>query len=140
MPLNDLKSLTIPLQDKIVLNVDDNEMNQLVLLKILQSAGLKIIPAENGAEAISKLEAGLKPDFILMDLEMPVMNGLQASEYIRTRHDPNIPIIINSAAVSAYNKYKLRKLGIQDFLEKPYNLHDIFSKLLNNLEAVNVVN
>ena len=140
MPHNDLKSLTIHLQDKIVLNVDDNEMNQLVLLKILQSAGLKIIPAVNGAEAIKKLEAGLKPDIILMDLEMPVMNGMQTSEYIRTRLDAHIPIIINSAAVSAYNKYKLIKLGIQDFLEKPYNLHDIFSKLSKNVEAVNVLN
>ena len=117
------------LHDKIVLNVDDNEMNQLVISKIMENAGMKTIAASNGAEAIKKLNEGLKPDFILMDLEMPVMNGLQTSECIKKNIDSHIPIIINSGAVSDIQKWKLKRLGINDFLEKPYSMNDIFSKL-----------
>jgi len=129
MPQNDLRSLYANLKDKIVLNVDDNEMNHLVLSKILHGVGIVTIQAGNGAEAIKKLQEGLKPDVILMDLEMPVLNGVQTSEYIRTHLDPNLLIIINSGVVSGYHRYRLQHLNIQDFLEKPYNLHDIFSKL-----------
>lgn len=124
------------LQGKVVLNVDDNEMNRLVLSKIMQNAGIKTINAENGAEAIKKLVAGLKPDVILMDLEMPVMNGVQTSEYIRGKIDAQIPIIINSGSVSAYQRFKLNRLNIYDFLEKPYSMHDIFSKIFKNVSLI----
>lgn len=130
MIYNDLKNNFLQLQGKVVLNVDDNEMNQLVLSKIFQNAGLKTIQAHNGTEAISKLLAGLKPDVILMDLEMPVMNGLQTSEFIRNEIDPTMPIIINSGFISMHQKLKLNCLGIFDFLEKPYNIKDIFTKIL----------
>jgi CheY-like chemotaxis protein len=133
---DDLKPLTVKLHNKVVLNVDDNEMNRLVLFKIFQGAGIKTIDAENGAVAVKKLQGGLKPDFILMDLEMPVMNGIQASEYIRNHIDADIPIIVNSGSVSAYHRSKMKILGIHDFLEKPYSLHDIFSKLLKHVAVV----
>ncbi len=121
------------LQDKIVLNVDDNEMNQLVIAKILERLGLKTIAAANGADAVTKLSEGLRPDAILMDLQMPVMNGMQATEIIRKRIDAEIPIIINSGDVDAFERWKLKRLGIKDFLEKPYSIKDIFSKLANNI-------
>ncbi len=133
---NKFAALYPELQDKIVLNVDDNEMNRLVLSKIMQNVGVKTIPAENGAEALKKLNAGLKADVILMDLEMPVMNGVQACEYIRNKMDANIPIIINAGSVSAYQKSKLNRLNIFDFLEKPYSMNDIFSKLSKNINHI----
>jgi CheY-like chemotaxis protein len=129
MTENNLNDSYPLLQDKVVLNVDDNEMNQLVLSKIMNHAGIKTIQAENGAEAVKKLHEGLKPDVILMDLEMPVMNGMQASEFIRKNIDAAIPIIINSGSISAYQKNKLKHLGINEFLEKPYAIEDIFLKL-----------
>lgn len=124
------------LQDKVILNVDDNEMNNFVLSKIMENAGIKTIHAENGAEAVRKLSEGLKPHAILMDLEMPVMNGVQASEFIRNKIDKQIPIIINSGAVSAYQKFKLKGLGIYDFLEKPYNIEDVYTKLDKNIAFI----
>ncbi|MDB5246224.1 MAG: multi-sensor hybrid histidine kinase [Segetibacter sp.] len=133
MTLNDFTESFPELRDKLILNVDDNEMNQLVMSKIMQNAGIKIVAAGNGAEAIEKLNAGLKPDAILMDLEMPVMNGIQTSEFIRNRMDPHIPIVVNSGSVSAYEKWKLKRLGIQEFLEKPYSMKDIFSKLSKSI-------
>jgi CheY-like chemotaxis protein len=126
------------LQNKVVLNVDDNEMNQLVISKILEKLGLKIIAAINGAEAVNKLSEGLKPDIILMDLQMPVMDGIQATEIIRKRFDADVPIIINSGNVEAFERWKLRRLGIKDFLEKPYSLNDIFSKLAKNIVQVQI--
>lgn len=117
------------LSGKVILNVDDNEMNQLVIAKIMENAGMSTVTVSNGAEAIKKLDEGFKPDFILMDLEMPVMNGLQTSECLKKRMNCQIPIIINSGAVSGLQKWKLQRLGIIDFLEKPYSMNDIFSTL-----------
>jgi CheY-like chemotaxis protein len=133
---NTLRERYPQLQDKVVLNVDDNEMNQLVLGKIMKNVGIKTIVAVNGAEAIKKINAGLRPDVILMDLEMPIMNGLQASEYIKNKIDAQIPIIINSGFISAEQRYKLNCLDIYDFLEKPYNMHDIFSKISKNVPFI----
>lgn len=129
MPNNIYTSAYPELLEKVILTVDDNEMNQLVLSKIMENAGMKTVAVSNGAEAIKILNEGLKPDFILMDLEMPVMNGLQTSECIKKNIDSHIPIIINSGAVSDIQKWKLKRLGINDFLEKPYSMKDIFSKL-----------
>lgn len=121
------------LAEKVILTVDDNELNQLVLTKIMENAGMKTVAVSNGAEAIQKLTEGLKPDFILMDLEMPVMNGIQTSECIKKNIDPQIPIIINSGAVSDAQRWRLKRLGITDFLEKPYSMEDIFAKLSKKL-------
>lgn len=135
---NNFKDAYQQLQGKVVLNVDDNEMNHLVLSKIMQNAAMKTVHAENGAEAVRKLKGGLKPDVILMDLEMPVMNGLHASEFIRKKIDGHIPIIINSGSVSAYHRSVLKRLGIHDFLEKPYSIHDIYFKLSKNIALIPV--
>jgi CheY-like chemotaxis protein len=128
-----ISNLYPELHDKVILNVDDNEMNLLVISKLLEKAGIKTIAAKNGAAAIDKLKAGLKPDAILMDLQMPVMNGIEASEIIRKKIDSNIPIIINSGNVDDIERWKLRKMGIQEFLEKPYSLNDIFTKLKKSI-------
>lgn len=119
--------------EKVILNVDDSEMNQFVISKIMENARIKTIAVSNGSEAIKKLQEGLKPDFILMDIDMPVMNGLQTSEYIKKTIDPHIPIIINSGGVSDVHKWRLQRLGITDFLEKPYSMDDIFAKLSKHI-------
>ena len=76
---------------------------------------MKTVTVSNGAEAIEKLNEGFKPDFILMDLEMPVMNGLQTSECIKKTMNSQIPIIINSGSVSDLQKWRLNRLGINEF-------------------------
>jgi len=124
------------LNEKLILNVDDNEMNQLVIAKIMQNAGMKTVSAINGAEAVKKLNEGLRPDAILMDLEMPVMNGYKTSEFIRKNISTELPIIINSGYVSEFEKRKLKRLGISDFLEKPYSMRDIFFKLSKSMRLL----
>jgi len=132
MQSRDFKEVYPELVEKLVLSVDDNEMNQMVIVKIMEKAGIKTVVAQNGAEAISRLKGGLKPDFILMDLEMPVMNGVQSSEWIKKNISTAIPIIINSGSISEDQKSKLKRLGIMDFLEKPYSIRDILGKLSKN--------
>jgi len=132
MQSHDFKEVYPELVEKLVLSVDDNEMNQMVIVKIMEKAGIKTVVAQNGAEAISRLKGGLKPDFILMDLEMPVMNGVQSSEWIKKNISTAIPIIINSGSISEDQKSKLKRLGIMDFLEKPYSIRDILGKLSKN--------
>jgi CheY-like chemotaxis protein len=127
-----------PPQQKIVLNVDDNDLNQLVIAKILEKAGFKTVSAYNGAMAIQLLNEGLTPDSILMDLQMPVMNGIDASAEIR-KLNPAIPIIINSGLVTTEEKIRLSEIGIYDYLEKPYTQKDIIAKLLKNLDTVSVL-
>ena len=129
---NNLKIIP-ELQNKLVLNVDDNEMNQLVISKILQKLGCNIKSAMNGADAIKQLSDGLKPDAILMDLSMPEMGGIEATEIIKNKIDRNLPIIINSGNVEDFQKWRLRKLGIKDFLEKPYSISDISRKLASSI-------
>jgi CheY-like chemotaxis protein len=134
--MGELKSNFYPeLQDKVVLSVDDNDMNHLVITKLLEKAGIKTIIAKNGAAAVSKLMEGLKPDAILMDLQMPVMNGLEASSIIKEKIGSHIPIIINSGNVDALERWKLKRMGINDFLEKPYSIDDIFNKLMKNMSV-----
>jgi CheY-like chemotaxis protein len=133
MPDSKFRESFPELVEKLILNVDDNEMNQLVIEQIMKNAGMKTISAYNGAEAVEKITGGLKPDFILMDLEMPVMTGLQAAEVIKKKMGSEIPIIINSGFVSDVERWRLSRLGINDYLQKPYNMVDIFEKLSKKL-------
>lgn len=121
------------LQEKVILNVDDDAMNQFVIAKILDGVGIKTVCVKNGAAAVRKLIEGFKPDYILMDLQMPVMGGVEACRIIKTYINGNIPIVINSGAIDEADKDTLCAMGIYDFLEKPYNQHDILDKLLKNI-------
>lgn len=129
MPDRKYKEAFPELKEKLILNVDDNEMNQLVISQIMKNAGMVTVCASNGAEAVQKLSDGLKPDFILMDLEMPVMNGFETAEVIKKKIKCEVPIIINSGYISDDERYRLNRLGIYDYLEKPYSMIDIFNKL-----------
>lgn len=131
-----LNSEYAALHSKVILNVDDNEMNVLVIAKILEKFNSITVVARNGAEAIKALKDGLRPDAILMDLQMPIMNGLQATEIIKKEIDPDIPIIINSGDIDAVQRWKLSRLGVKEFLQKPYSLDDIFSKLTKNIPVL----
>lgn len=134
MPDSNFKETFPELVEKVVLNVDDNEMNQLVIKQILRNAGIETVSACNGTEAIEKLSEGLKPDFILMDLEMPVMNGIEAAEIIKSDLHSKVPIIINSGLITGIQKWHLKKIGITDYLQKPYSMDAIFSMLSGKLK------
>jgi len=102
-----------------VLLVEDNELNQEVACEILKEFGLLVDLAGNGAEAIAKLE-GQHYDVVLMDLQMPVMDGIQAA--LRIRQDPRfgaLPIIAMTASVMEEDQKRCLAAGMNDHVAKP---------------------
>jgi PAS domain S-box-containing protein len=106
------------LQGKHILLVEDNEMNQLVAQTVLEQNGMKVTVAANGAEAVSFVH-DTNFDLILMDMQMPVMDGLQATSIIRKTHKI-IPIVALTANALKGERDKCLAAGMNDFLAKPF--------------------
>jgi CheY-like chemotaxis protein len=127
------------LQDKAfyrVLIVDDQRDNQTFLNEVLCSVGFETSIATNGAEAVQKFEAW-KPQLILMDIRMPVMDGREAINRIRKMPDGDIvKIIAVTASAFEENRLEAISIGADDFLGKPFREGDLFEKmrLLLNLK------
>ncbi|WP_353572130.1 ATP-binding protein [Candidatus Albibeggiatoa sp. nov. BB20] len=112
-----------------ILVVDDKEANRLVVYNLLAPLGFKIQHAENGREAIDQVRA-FKPDLVLMDLMMPVLDGFEATQ--RLRLEPNskqIPIIAISASVFGEHIEASYEAGCSDFLPKPFKAELLFACL-----------
>lgn len=123
----DVASVT-HLKGKKILIAEDNSMNQLVVEATLAPYQMDLNFVENGAEAIDALQ---KQDFdlVLMDVQMPVMDGLQATEIIRERLQMEIPIIALTANVVEGDEKKYLNLGMNDFVPKPFEEYQIIQKL-----------
>lgn len=103
-----------------VLLVEDHEINRLLAEEMLRGAGFAVDTAANGAEALGKLEAGEGYDAVLMDLQMPVMDGFEATRAIRQRFSPRqLPVIAMTAHALEEEIEKSRAVGMNDYLIKP---------------------
>ena len=113
-----------------VLLVEDNEVNQQVASEMLAGAGLQVDIANHGAECLTMLDQG-RYDLVLMDMQMPVMNGLQATETIRAggRH-PDLPIVAMTANVLAEDRERCQQAGMNDFISKPIEPEALWAMLL----------
>jgi PAS domain S-box-containing protein len=120
-----------PLSGKRVLLVEDNEINQEVAEDILSKAGIVVSVAGNGLEAVERLQGGLEVDLVLMDLQMPVMDGLSATERIREDHrfDP-LPIIAMTANAMAGDRERCLEVGMNDHVAKPVDMSELYRVLL----------
>lgn len=117
-------------EKKILLIAEDNDSNFFLLYNILKNR-YRIERALNGREAVA-LSAVLRPDLILMDIKMPVMDGLEATKNIR-KVDPEIPIIILTANAFDEDKKQAFDAGCSDYLAKPLNvgqLNELLEKYL----------
>lgn len=112
--------------DKILI-VEDNTTNQLVLLGLLEDYVKEMDIANNGQEAVDMFEKG-KYELILMDLQMPVMDGYAAAKIIRTK-DKEIPIIALSANAMKEDTQKSKAVGMNEHLTKPINVEMLFEIL-----------
>ena len=116
---------------KTVLLVEDNEDNRIVYSTILRHFGYNVTEALNGEEGIAKAKAE-KPDLILMDISIPIIDGWEATQVLK--HDPetkNIPIIALTAHAMSGDREKAVNAGCNDYHAKPVD----FSQLLNQIEA-----
>ena len=121
-----------------VLLVDDNATNRKVVDLMLTPLGAEITPCENGREAVAAFYR--QPfDLILMDLQMPVMDGLSATAAIReierVESKPRTPLIVLSANFSTEDKAATAKAGADAHLAKPIRADELVSTMMNVLEA-----
>jgi len=112
-----------------VLVVEDMPLNQLLMKTLLDDFGFERDIAENGKIAIDKLEKKVY-DVILMDLQMPVMNGFEATEYIRNTMKLKIPIIALTADVTTVDLAKCKAVGMNDYIAKPVDERILYTKIV----------
>ncbi|MEN9684507.1 MAG: hypothetical protein RLZZ28_293 [Bacteroidota bacterium] len=114
------------LTGKKILVVDDNEMNRVVATTILNNHGAETTEAINGKESIEYLEKN-KPDLVLMDIQMPVMDGVEATAWIRENISESLPVIALTANAIKGSHEKYISVGMNDYLSKPFTENDLIT-------------
>lgn len=112
-----------------VLVAEDDAINQKLISLILKNMGCAVDLADNGQEAVEKVKGG-KYDIVLMDLQMPIMDGLEAAEKIRKEISKDIPIIALTAAAMKEDRERAISVGMNGFLAKPINIRELQETLV----------
>jgi PAS domain S-box-containing protein len=116
-----------------ILLAEDIKLNQLLIKTMLNVFGFEIHVAVNGKVAIEKLKKN-KYDLVLMDLQMPEMDGFEATEYIRKNIDTVIPIIALTADVTSVDLEKCRAIGMNDYISKPVDEKTLYHKIMRYIQ------
>ena len=116
-----------------VLLVEDVPFNQIIAMDILGDLGLEVECANNGVEAVEAFKRG-EYDLILMDLHMPEMNGFEAVEQIRqlesvSQREKPTPIVAMTADVLAETRERVKVVGMNEYLSKPFDPTDLYKIL-----------
>jgi CheY-like chemotaxis protein len=119
-----------------LLLVEDNEINQEIAVAILQDSGFSVDVSNNGLEALSAI-VDYDYDAVLMDIQMPYLDGLKTTEKIREMGDKylNLPIIAMTAHALSSDKEKSLAAGMNDHITKPIHPEDLLKKLSQWLNA-----
>ena len=125
-----LQEIAAPIAGARVLVVDDNLMNITVACRFLETAGLVVDSAASGEEALQRLQAE-RFDFVLMDLYMPGMGGVEAARQIRvTTSAAELPIVACSATVTPEEEARCEQAGMQGFVPKPVDARQLVAALV----------
>ena len=119
--------------NRVVLITEDEEVNFFYLKTLLKKTKARILRAKNGQEAvdiIAEHKGGV--DLILMDINMPVMDGYEAMRIIKSKH-PDLPIIAQTAYTLNNDRHKCLKAGFNDYIAKPVNRVALFRMVNDNL-------
>ncbi|HEU4789367.1 MAG TPA: PAS domain S-box protein [Flavobacterium sp.] len=130
---NEIMELNNEIKGIRVLVVEDMALNQLLMKTVLDDFGFKRDIAENGKIAIEKLKTN-QYDIVLMDLQMPEMNGFEATEYIRETLNLTIPIIALTADVTTVDLAKCKAVGMNDYIAKPIDERVLYSKIVGLIQ------
>ena len=121
-----------------VLVVEDNGINQLLMETLLDNFGFEHDIATNGKIAIEKLQSK-SYDIILMDLQMPEMNGVDTTDYIRNKMNSKIPIIAITANVTTVDLAKCKAIGMNDYLAKPFDEQLLYAKIIGLVKKPDLI-
>lgn len=145
-PTENTTSGSQPLSGKTVLVVEDNPTNQLIAQTLLESQGAKVVVAEGGLVAIDKLE-NQAVDFVLMDIQMPDIDGYEATRRIRANQQHvNLPIYAMTANVSDADKQRCYQAGMDGHIAKPFQIKDVVDCIIKettgtqSLKSVSLAN
>lgn len=138
---------TIPKEHTLILNTgnenekikvlvaEDITLNQILIKIILADFGFECDIAENGKVVLEKL-LEKEYDIILMDLQMPEMNGFETTDYIRNKLHLTIPIIALTADVTSIDIEKSKKIGMNDYVSKPIDEEQLYSKIIMQINKI----
>lgn len=113
---------------KTILVAEDEDLNFMLIEELFSNSNFKILRAINGVEAIELCKLNPQIDLVLMDIKMPIMNGIEATREIR-KFAPNLPIIAQTAYSNLYDYQKINEAGCNDILTKPFNQADLNTKI-----------
>nr|WP_255749402.1 ATP-binding protein [Pontibacter liquoris] len=121
-----------------ILITEDNPLNQKLALRVLQDMGFTAELAKNGSEAVELIRQKKYFDVVLMDIQMPVMDGYEATRYIRQELKSTVPIMAMTAHGLSGEKEKCLSLGMNDYISKPFKTQELLTKLcvLSGLERI----
>ncbi|MBX2862500.1 MAG: response regulator, partial [Leptolyngbyaceae cyanobacterium MAG.088] len=121
-------------QCRQILVIDDRWENRAVIQNLLEPLGFDIIEAENGQDGLAQLQTH-QPDLIITDLAMPVMDGFEFLQHIRSSDEfKSIRVIVSSASVRQEDQQMALDHGGDDFLAKPVNANELFTSVANQLQ------
>jgi two-component system cell cycle response regulator DivK len=119
--------------NELILIVEDNDKNMKLARDILQVKGYRTIEAES-AEAGVPLVAERKPDLVLMDIQLPGMNGIEALKKLRASPETSrIPVLAFTASVMPQDRKEIMSAGFDGFVSKPINLKEFIASIANTL-------
>ena len=122
------------LAGKRFLVAEDNEVNQQLVEHVLRRGGGEVQLAANGELAIRYLQQGYHFDLIIMDLQMPVMDGYAATQYIRNQLRSNIPIIAMTATALIGEQVRCFEVGMNDYMTKPFEFAELYKRIVSLLD------
>lgn len=128
----------VALENRKILVVEDNKINQMITRKILEKNKMVCDVADNGEIAVEKAR-NQSFDLILMDIHMPGISGIEATEQIRL-FDKEIPILALTAVTIDENIDEFHEAGFNDIIPKPYKVEEFFQKIHNGLKQAKVFN
>ena len=114
-----------------ILIVEDEEIHRLLLRRVLENNGYVILDAANGAEGLEVLRT-LKIDLAIVDLEMPVMNGMEFTKWVKDIN-PNFPMIIVTGHASNFSPHDILAADVEAFLQKPI-VTDELIRIIENIQ------
>ncbi|NVO05670.1 MAG: response regulator, partial [Rhodoferax sp.] len=137
-PGNTLEAQLAPLGGARILLVEDNEINQQVACEMLHGVGMEVDVADNGQLAVQRVAArqaeGRQYDLVLMDMQMPVMDGVTASRLIReTLSADQLPIVAMTANAMKADRERCMQAGMNGFVSKPFNPDELWRALLDGI-------